>query len=152
MSTDWNAMIPTLQDTWIGNVADPLDVALTKGSDDLLISYISFLWPDFCEHEGMVLLGTMDTEYKASVDNWLRSLDGSKSAVERMLNHRHLLDVHAVEREPLEVQLRFIGRTCVEMWRAKLRTDFPHLEFDLHFNDEPLLPLFEYQVTFCTVR
>ena len=152
MTRDWNALIPRLPETWIDNVADPLDVALTKGGDDLLISYISFLWPDFVEYDGMVFRGAFDEESKVNVDSWKKSLGCDPSATEAMVNHCHLMDVHDPTRVPLEVQLRFIGRTCVEMWKAKLALDFPERSFEFHFVDEPGLPLREYQITFNCAR
>ena len=152
ITRDWNVLIPTLQDTWISNVAGPLDIALTTGSDSLLISYVSFLWPDFVEHDDMILMGDHSDGLDEAVRDWLQTSKGDKSAVESMLNHRHLIDIHDPTRTPLEIQLRFIGRTCIEMWRLKLASDFPNRKFEFFFNDEAGLELRQYQVGFCSKR
>ncbi len=81
------------------------------------------------------------------------SAEADAAGAEAMVNHLHLLDLHCnVETPPTEAQLRYLGRTLKQAWKAKLAIDFPDVEFAVEFNDEPGLQPIDYQLTFWRVR
>jgi hypothetical protein len=56
----------------------------------------------------------------------MTQLTGDKSRVERMLNHRHLLDMFLnSEYEPTKEILLHLMQTLKEIWSCKLLRDFP---------------------------
>ncbi|MGE3180406.1 MAG: hypothetical protein AB7N71_02150 [Phycisphaerae bacterium] len=80
----------------------------------------------------------------------MATCNGDARAVERVLNHRHVLDLFtAVESEPSDELVIYLGRTLREMWACKLKRDFPQRRFIVTFYEENVEDLLDYQVTFC---
>jgi hypothetical protein len=131
----WNDGEGVDAEDWIGMV----------GNYDLAIGYSQVFWPQFVRFEDYVFRRDFGTE---AVRNWERPLKGNRSAVEAMLNHVHISDIHCNIMEVSEAQLRYLGRTLKAIYEVKLRADFPDLDFAVDFNDEPDLDLVDYQITF----
>jgi hypothetical protein len=137
---DWNNGAGIDAESWIGCV----------GNYELATGYSLIFWPRFVEFEQYVL-----REGQFSEDNlreWERATKHDRRAIEAVINHVHLLDIHGDNApEPTEAQLRYLGRVLRETLEAKLKRDFPHRAFEVVFNDEPDLDLLDYEVTFWQV-
>lgn len=92
------------------------------------------LSPEFCLYDGGVFFAGFDVEiYQA----WLRALKGNKTAVQAVLNHRHILEFFlAAEREPARSQIICFGRKLEKRWSAKLRLDFPTENIVVSFRED----------------
>jgi len=78
-------------------------------------------------------------------------LKGDKSAVEAMMNHRHICDLlpdPSAERKPTREQVLFVGRVLKEMWSCKLRRDFPAMRFTVSFPEDYNEDLVDYEISF----
>lgn len=116
------------------------------GNYELAIGYSRVFWPRF-ERIGHCIVRANIGPYALKSLPDCPAEDASRT--EAMVNHLHVLDLHGnVEIPPSELQLRYLGRTLKEIWETKLRIDFPDLRFAVEFNDEPGLPLIDYQLTF----
>lgn len=124
-SQDPGRLFPDLQDWDDGRGISALTWVSGLGTVREAMLYSALLWPEFVEHRGC-LLWSGSHEY---FDDWVARLDGDLSAVERMMNHCHLVDLARKSgQEHTEEQLDGFGRLLQEMWQTKLRRDFPHLD------------------------
>jgi hypothetical protein len=143
---DYTALIPELP-TWNdGAGIDPESWIACVGSCELATGYSLIFWPSFINFEGYVLRESHFSE--ENLRAWQRSPELDRRAIEAVINHVHLLDIHNNETPANEAQLRYLGRVLRETLEAKLNRDFPDLSFEVVFNDEPDLELIEYEVTF----
>jgi hypothetical protein len=56
----------------------------------------------------------------------MEQTQGTKRAVEAVMNHRHILDLFPnVTREPSEEAIVHLGRVLKDTWSCKLRRDLP---------------------------
>ena len=144
---DFTALIPELSkwndgsgidaESWIGGV----------GNYELAVGYSLIFWPHFVEFDGYVLRESQFSE--SNLRDWERATDGDQRAIEAVINHVHLHDIHGINGvEATEAQLRYLGRILRETIEAKLKRDFPLRAFEVVFNDEPGLDLIDYEVTF----
>ncbi|HEY8129710.1 MAG TPA: hypothetical protein VIF39_13530 [Hyphomicrobium sp.] len=139
----WDRLLPHLKDWNNGQGIDPLDWVACSGNFDLAIGYTTLFWPDFVEHDDMVLLSSRLNE----------KLDGITSCLEKLLNHLHLLDTHyAGCPGATPEKLEFLGKTIREMWAAKLSQDFPGVRFAVEFFGNSSSDLSDYQLTFHKIR
>ena len=120
----------------------------TSGSVELAVAYSFIFWPRFVVIDDHVVRANKDAEDVAA---WSKSTGGRREAVEGMLNHIHIKDLHQHGGEPNEKQLRYLGRLLAHIHRVKLAADFPDRLFQVDFNDEPGLELVTYQLTFWQV-
>lgn len=79
----------------------------------------------------------------------MQATGGDLTAVEIVLNHRHILDLFSnSEFKPTRDLVLYLGRLLRDMWSRKLEGDFPGrpiiVSFDEGFNKE----LVYYQITF----
>lgn len=74
----------------------------------------------------------------SSVEGWQEQFAGDKSAVEAMLNHVHIIDLHLNGSVCSEAQLIDLGRTLKEISQAKLAVAFPGERFEVTFDDTPV--------------
>lgn len=119
------------------------------GNPELAIGYSLVFWPEFARYKDYVIrAGSDDASY---FDEWERQCEGDKAAVEKVVNHVHLADLHAYGTDLTEAQARYLGRLLKEIHEVKLRADFPELTFEVYFNDEPNLAVEDYQLTFWRV-
>ena len=135
--SDWLADHENGAEIWIG----------ATGNYQLAIGYSLIFWPRFVVIDDYVLrYGTTESGLRA----WEASLD-DPGAIEAMLNHVHIGDIHTSE-EGSEAQFRYLGRALKAIHETKLKADFPERKFVAEFNDEPGLDLIDYQLTFWQVR
>lgn len=144
-SPDFLQLVPDL-----GNWSDfermtPADWVGGVGSIEHAIGYTFVFWPEFVAVGPYVLRASrFDAE---SLRGWEEATHGNIQAIEAVINHEHLVDLHSND-EPTETQIRYLGNVVREMWEAKLLREFPDRSFEVVFNDEPGLDLLDYEVTF----
>lgn len=108
--------------TWLRSVADRAEVRAT------------LLCPKFQLHDGCVFFSDIEME---SYRIWLRALNGNKTAVQMVMNHRHILEWFLrAENEPARSQVVCLGRTLEKLWTAKLRLDFPNENIVVSFRED----------------
>lgn len=139
---DWNSGRGIDIESWIG----------CQGDHKHLIAYARILWPNFTEHDGCIFLGDcVDEEnYRA----FLAQTKGNKTAVEKVLNHRHIVDIFSrSHREmPSTEVVVYVGRLMKEIWRAKLDRDFPDRKIKVTFPEGVFEDILEYEITFFQER
>ena len=105
-------------------------------------------WPRFSLIDNYVLRqGTTE----ANLREWERTTQGDRIAIETVLNHWHIADLHHDGASATKAQLRYLGRILKEIHEVKLRLDFPGRSFVVDFNDEPGPEFIDYQLTFWQV-
>src|SRR5512143_2383475 len=113
---------------------------------------LAYLWPEFEERNGLVLL-------KTQVDCPSHNREAARTAteLEAFCNHEHVLDhlAHdALKSDPSDktgavldtghpdvLAARTIGRLVTRMWAAKLREDYPNYHFRVYYteHDDPIV-------------
>jgi hypothetical protein len=131
---DWNNGAGISAEAWVG----------CMGSFELAVGYSLVFWPRFVRVEGLVLREGYSPEALRSCQR----AGAGPGAVEALMNHLHIADLHCNQAPPAEAQLRYLGRLLKEIYEAKLARDFPDLGFTVSFNDEPGLDPIDYQLTF----
>jgi hypothetical protein len=139
---DYTQLIPELKqwntdiESWIAAV----------GRFDHAIAYGQIFWPQFRIHDDCVLFANCpDTAF----DHWMQHTTGDRTAVEAVLNHRHILDLFtSSEFEPSEEAVVHLGRLMREMWSCKLARDFPGRTIVVSFEEEVGDDMLDYQITF----
>jgi len=104
------------------------------GSVAQALAYSELFWPRFTEHDDCVFLLFDLQKY----DSWMKTLEGDKRQVEAALNHRHIADLFEDGESASHEWLIALGRILKQCWAAKLRSDFPHRQFDVQFDDTPV--------------
>ena len=139
---DFEQLIPELRQwevdigSWMGLV----------GRFDLAIGYGHFFWPGFKIHQDCVLFADCPIE---SFDEWMQHTDGDRSAVESVLNHRHIYGLFSNSQSvPTRQALVYLGRLLQDMWSCKLARDFPGRAIVVSFNEDFRESLLDYQITF----
>ncbi|NKJ43759.1 hypothetical protein FHW94_003248 [Novosphingobium sp. SG720] len=133
---DWNNGAGIGAEDWIGCV----------GNTELAIGYSLIFWPRFARFRNYIVRdGLANAAY---IDGWEEQCGGDRSAVERVVNHLHIVDLHAYGTSGTEAQIRYLGRTLRHIHEIKLRSEFSNARFEVYFNDEPGLDLQDYQLTF----
>jgi len=146
---DFNALIPELGEWNNGAGIDPRAWIECVGNYELAAGYSLVFWPRFVRFGDYVF---RDGFSEGSVCGFENATGGNPSAVEAVMNHVHIADIHCNASDPSEAQLRYLGRVLREIHRLKLRSDFPELQFEVVFNDEPGLDAIDYELTFWQVR
>jgi len=94
----------------------------------------------------MVLREGFDSE---SLADWVRHYDGDKSAVEAMVNHLHIADVHSFGRpDANRERLVHLGRVLKQIYECKLRLQFPERDIVVEFDYSPEEDTLGYVLTF----
>jgi hypothetical protein len=143
------ALVPDLKN-WGDSPIDIEDWIGATGNYELAIGYSRVFWPRIAQFGDYYLLEKQGDE--ESIATWERQFNGDKSAVEAMLNHTHMIDLHVNKIDYTEAQLIELGRTLKEIYQAKLAGKFPEVKFEVAFDDTPGLNPEDYQVTFWRVR
>lgn len=117
---------------WYGqNPRELIRYASSKLSPDLAIAVTRLFWPDFVIHENRVFLAFRfeDQNFK----HWEDEFDGDLQAVERMINHVHVVaDLLTYPFENLSYpNIEYFGRILVQTWKAALKTQFPDRAFQI---------------------
>ena len=134
---NWNNGAGIAVDTWISCI----------GSYQHLLGYASLLWPEFIAHDECTFLSTGFDE--KNYREWLRHFKGDRSAVEAMINHRHIADIFVQEEDRLTVSMELaVGRLLQETWAAKLRQDFPNKKFTVSLPEGDPTDLISYEISF----
>jgi hypothetical protein len=116
------------------------------GSAELAIGYSLVFWPEFVRIKDYVVrAGCDNTDY---LDEWERQCKGDHAAVEKVVNHLHIADLHAYGSPVTKDQARYLGRVLKNIHQVKLQADFPDLIFEVYFNDEADVEVGDYQLTF----
>lgn len=141
---DFEQLIPELSqwktdiDSWIGAV----------GRFDHAIAYVHLFWPEFKIHRDCVLFADCSTD---SFGKWMEHTGGNLTAVESVLNHRHILDFFTnSEFEATSDVVRHLGRVLKDIWTCKLARDFPDRAIVVSFTEDYCEDLADYQITFFT--
>ena len=121
-----------------------------NGNISLAICYSNLFWPEFEVYDGCVILKS--NFGKENFESW-KTADYIKHYVqiEYVLNHIHILDLFSFEQreEPNIEQIRYLGAKLCEIYTAKLKLDFPDLEFVMASNfDEDLEDYLDYEFSF----
>lgn len=142
---DTARLLPELQ-AWNDGKGISIDSWLSCiGRFDHAIAYASLFWPDFVLHGEYLLIGKPDPEYFAQ---WIVTCDGNKTAVESLLNHRHLTDLFANSPEqPSIAVLDHLGQRLKEMWQCKLARDFPNLPARVEYHGAECADMGEHVIT-----
>jgi hypothetical protein len=121
-----------------------------EGNYSLAIGYARLFWPRIVQFGEYVLLEkSADAE---AVRAWEAQVQGDRRAIEAVLNHVHMIDVHPSVEENSESQLIELGRVMRDMLEAKLKWQFPDLRFAVVFDETPSLDPVDYEVTFWQAR
>jgi hypothetical protein len=117
----------------------PLDCFVICGGNlSLLMSATAFLWPSFARVGGVTVRASERIAHQ-DVAEWMKSLDGDRAAVERMINHVHLHDLIAstipAEDEFPDAQARPLTQAIARSWTAALAFAFPGSTFHVEAFD-----------------
>lgn len=110
------------------------------------ICYSELIWPRFVSHEnGLFLAEKFDI---SNFNDWLESLNGNLTEVQRVMNHVHLLDLFDEDGHPAnEDQLIYFGTLLKQTWNAKARTEFPEFSVVTEFAFDASMDFEEFMVT-----
>jgi hypothetical protein len=118
-----------------------------NGNFKLAVGYAAFFWPEFEMIKGYILHKGCPTD---SIRSWEKALKGDRRAVQVVLNHWHLDNLHDHDQENLtHDKLVYIGTKLKEMYSAKLAWQFPEHPCVVEFwHPENTEDYFEYELTF----
>ncbi|WP_158915631.1 hypothetical protein [Caulobacter sp. S45] len=146
---DFNALIPEMKAWNDGAGISPEGWISCVGNYELAVGYSLIFWPRFVLIDGYVL---RNGATEANLRAWEQATRGDRRAVEAVINHLHIADIHIGPREIDEAQLRYLGRILKQIHEVKLHLDFPDRTFQATFQDEPDLDLLDYELTFWQIR
>ena len=146
-ATDFAKLIPELPSWNHGAGIDAESWISCVGNYELATGYSLIFWPKFVRFDGYVLHEGFSED---SLRGFEDATDGNRIAVEAVMNHIHLADIHG-NVEATEIQLRYLGRVLKEIYEVKLRRDFPTTRFIVSFNDDAGLDSRDYELTFWQV-
>lgn len=142
----FNELIAELSAWNNGDGIDPRDWIGCVGNYELAIGYSLIFWPRFvCFGDYVFRDGSFSA---ASVQGFEEATNGDRRAVEAVVNHVHIADIHCNVDDPGEAQLRYLGRVLRDIYATKLKADFPDRAFEVVFNDESGLDPEDYELTF----
>jgi hypothetical protein len=145
MHENLNKLIPGLQEWNNGKGIDPASWINCYARYDLALGYSLLFWPDFVLYDDCIFINEPDHK---NYESWLSNCKGDKSCVERLMNHRHILDIFLnSEMQPTKEIVRQIGRVLKDMWTCKLKRDFPERNVCVEFYDDDSDKLLDYEIT-----
>ena len=144
---DFNDLIPELASWNEGKGIDVVSWLGCIGRYDHAIAYAALFWPEFVVHDECIFF---DVPEERNYREWMENLNGDRTQVEQMLNHRHIADLfYNSEFKPSDEVLKYIGQLLFEMWTCKLKRDFPQAKIQVAlYGDESGDP----QITFFRAR
>jgi len=133
---EWNNGKGIDLESWIG----------CSGSFSLAVGYVTIFWPKFVEFDGYILRDGF-------CEKALRSFEAGegydRKAVEWVMNHLHIADIHHGCEDLSKDKLQVLGATLQEIYAAKLKAQFPQtpciVEFYQPENEDDLIG---YQISF----
>jgi hypothetical protein len=143
---DYSLLIPELP-AW--NNGKGIDVDSWRGCSgnfQLAIAFSRLFWPEFVEHDGCVLFADF---LPANYAGFMNNCKGDRAAVERVMNHQHILDLffHAAG-TATEAQVVYLGNVLKDILTVKLAHDFPARRFCVEFHQGVAEDLLEYEISF----
>jgi len=143
---DFSSLIPELKDWNNGAGIDVESWIGCVGDFQKAIGYSTIFWPQFAEVDGFVVYRGTTREV---LQEWLESCKGDRKAVEALVNHLHLVDIHYYGcPDATPERLAFLGRVLKEIYECKLRCRFPGKRFTVRLDDGPSEDLYDYILTF----
>jgi hypothetical protein len=130
---DFNDLIPELKEWNNGRSVDPKYYIAAIGNYEHAIAHGRLFWPDFTEHDDCIFFSDSFTE--DNYQNWMKSSDNDKDAVQRVMNHQHISDMFP-NIDPEENQIVYLGRLLKEIWQTKLNQEFPEHNFIVELIDD----------------
>ena len=121
------------------------------GSFEHAIGYSAFFWPEFEFYRELILWGGRPHSDK-TIDNWISTLKGDLTAVEKMINHIHPCDFFLSNRAKTVEQVLYLGQVLKEIWQAKLSRDFPDRHIIVEFTAIDPNDATDYEITFYQER
>jgi hypothetical protein len=129
---DWNNGKGIDVESWIGCV----------GNFQLMIAYSTLFWPNWKIYKDMIVPENAPEDY---LEEWLRYCDGDKRAVESVVSHIHIVDLHhAYSEDVTHDRLIFLGNKLKEIYECKLESDFPERNILVVFDDSPQEDITDY--------
>lgn len=119
---DFNQLIPEMQAWNNGAGIPPEEWVGCEGSNELAIGYSLIFWPRFLRIDDYVLRDTAGTE--ARLRRWEQSCR-DRVAIEAVMNHWHIADLHCVGAPATEAQLRYLGRVLKRDPRGQAQIGLP---------------------------
>lgn len=150
---DEEKLIPELAD-WRKLNGDQFSIedwVVGEGDIKFAIGYSILFWPEFIEYDDCVILKShFDSNNFESWKNAEYVINYAQ--IESVLNHIHILDLFGADEKKNEVnyeQILFLGNRLSEIYKAKLKLEYPEKKFIFDFNgNERLAALQEYEITF----
>ena len=130
------ALFPELRDWNEGKGITVSDWMNTIGNIPAAIAYSTLFWPEFVEYKGCILWSDADP---ANFEDWLTSLNGDRTRVEIVVNHRHITDFFLNDEAGKDSpdQVEYLGNLLQKIWTLKLQNDFPlsDVRVEFYWND-----------------
>jgi hypothetical protein len=147
---NWHALIPELSEWNNGKGVDPAGWLSAMGNFQLACAYTTMFSPRFVEHDGMILREGFSQE---SLVGFIENCAGNKTAIEWVMNHIHLVDVHHVGcPDASRERIVYLGHVLKEIYECKLAVQFPTEDIVVEFDDSYREELFAYQLSFFKQR
>jgi hypothetical protein len=130
-----------------GNGIDLKSWVECVGDFKLAVGYSTIFWPKFVLFEDYILREGFDLQ---SLSDFEKANRGDKAAVEWVMNHTHIADIHCNDRENLSVdKIVLLGNTLREIHEAKPRLEFPDRPCVVEFYEpDDRKNLMEFQLSF----
>src|SRR5437867_1492219 len=91
-STDFSKLIPELP-SWNNGHGISVEAWIRcMGNFELAVGYSRVFWPEFVEHEGCILFEDFSLETYSA---FMKQCNGDRARVEALMNHLHLVYLHA---------------------------------------------------------
>jgi hypothetical protein len=123
------------------------DYVTAKADIEIVGAAATLFWPTVIDREGCIILQNQIRE--SAFAQWRDYYQGDIPAIERMMNHVHLVDlfVNSYDQESLTT-LDFIGQIMARCWRSALHEQFPALQFEVEYaanleDDGPTITFFQ---------
>jgi len=147
---DFQVLIPELA-KWNNGKGISVELWINGlGNFEHAIAYGRLFWPDFVEYDGCIFLSQyFDIE---NYNNWMKSTKGNKTAVEKVMNHRHIVDYfpNSPKPQPTKEQMVYFGNYLKELWDCKLKRDFPERNIVVEFfeGEDVVDDVYDFEILF----
>ena len=117
-----------------------------SGNFSLAVGYTTMLWPALVQFDGYILRDGFSIETLRSFE---AACKGDRRAVETVMNHRHLADLHSGCDDVSPDKLLWLGHVLREIYEAKLLWQFPTRPCTVSFHiPQDRDDLIAYEVSF----
>lgn len=114
------------------------------GNINHFIGYVSILYPQLYVYNDCVFLENINED---TYNNYLK-LNKKISDIEKVINHRHIVDFFQQDTNFNLNQIKFVGKILKESWIIKLKYEFPNKSFSVEFYEGDSDNLTGYYLTF----